>query len=78
VRKAFYRVTLGTILNIVLNIILIPIYGIKGAAIASLFGHIAANYLYDIFDNDLHGQFVMKTKSLIPIHWYIANIKKER
>ncbi len=78
VRKAFYRVALGTILNIILNIILIPIYGIIGAAIASLFGHIVANYLYDIFDNDLHGQFVMKTKSLIPIHWYIANIKKER
>ena len=67
-RKAFYRTLLGAILNVIFNFILIPKYGINGAAIATLLGQLIANYFYDIFDRDLHKQFKMKTMSFFPIH----------
>ena len=67
-KKYFHRTLFGAILNIVLNYVLIPKYGISGAALATLTGQIAANYLYDFFDPDLHSQLRMKTKSFFPIH----------
>jgi len=67
-KKAFYRTLLGAVINILLNYILISRYGINGAAIATLLGQLVANYLYDLFDKDLHIQFKMKTKSFLPIH----------
>jgi O-antigen/teichoic acid export membrane protein len=67
-KKSFYRTLLGAILNIILNFILIPKYGINGAAIATLLGQFIANYVYDIFDRDLHNQLKMKTISFFPIH----------
>ncbi len=67
-KKAFYRTTLGAIINIILNYLLIPIYGINGAAIATIIGQISANYLYDIFDKDLQQQLKMKTMCFFPIH----------
>ena len=67
-KKAFYRALLGAIVNIALNYMLIPIYGIYGAAIATIIGQIFANYIYDIFDKDLHHQFKMKTMCFFPVH----------
>ncbi|CAA6814272.1 MAG: Membrane protein involved in the export of O-antigen, teichoic acid lipoteichoic acids [uncultured Campylobacterales bacterium] len=67
-KKAFYRTLLGAVLNISLNYVLIPKYGINGAAVATLLGQFSANYLYDVFDKDLHGQLKMKTMSFFPIH----------
>lgn len=67
-KKAFYRTLLGAVLNVILNYILIPKFGIRGSAIATLLGQFFANYVYDIFDKDLHPQFIMKTKSFFPVH----------
>ncbi|MBB4803683.1 O-antigen/teichoic acid export membrane protein [Flavobacterium nitrogenifigens] len=67
-KKAFYRTLLGAVLNVILNYVLIPIYGICGSAIATLIGQFFANYVYDIFDKDLYQQLKMKTKSFFPIH----------
>jgi O-antigen/teichoic acid export membrane protein len=66
--KSLYKTLLGAAVNVVVNYFLIPIYGIKGAAIATFVSQFTANYLYDIFDKDLHKQLIMKTKSFIPIH----------
>ncbi len=67
-KKSFYRTLLGAVLNVVLNLILMPKYGIKGAAFATLLGQFTANYAYDFFDRDLYHQLKMKTKSIFPIH----------
>ena len=58
----------GMILNIIGNYVLIPIYGIKGAAISTLFGHLAANLIYDIFDNRVRGQLKYKMRAFVPIY----------
>ena len=63
--KSFYRTLLGCILNIVLNYITIPKYGITGAAISTLLSQFTANYLYDIFDKDLFYQLKIKTKAIL-------------
>jgi O-antigen/teichoic acid export membrane protein len=67
-KKLFYRTLLGAILNVILNYILIPKFGIKGAAIATLLGQFSANYVYDFFDKDLHHQLKMKTRCFFPLH----------
>lgn len=67
-KKAFYRTLLGAVLNVILNYVLIPKYGICGSAIATLLGQFFANYVYDLFDKDLHKQLKMKTMSFFPIH----------
>jgi PST family polysaccharide transporter len=40
----FYRTSVGTLTNIILNIILIPLYGIIGSAIATLISYILATF----------------------------------
>lgn len=67
-RKAFYRSGLGAIANILLNYYLIPIYGINGAAIATLSCVFISNYAYDFIDKDLRTHRIMKTKSFFPLH----------
>lgn len=75
-KKALYRTSAGMIVNIVLNLLMIPKYGIYGAAFATLLGQITANMLYDLADSDLRHQFVMKLKSLFPLH-LLMNRKEE-
>jgi O-antigen/teichoic acid export membrane protein len=76
-KKAFYRTLIGAIVNVFLNYMLIPTHGIKGAAIATLIGQFSANYLYDIFDKDVYGQFKMKSKAFFPIHIFLRPTQKD-
>jgi len=69
---SLYRAALGAVLNVILNLFLIPSCGIHGAALAMLFSQIIANIGYDIFDKKLHGQLVMKIKALFyPFLWCV-------
>jgi len=63
-KKIFYRNLLGVIINISLNFILIPYYGIQGAAVATLASWMFSGYIYDLFDKDVRKMFLQKTKSL--------------
>lgn len=60
-----YRNIFGMIVNVVLNIIFIPKYGIVGAAYASLIAYISAFYLIDIFQKETRNIFYLKSKSLL-------------
>jgi O-antigen/teichoic acid export membrane protein len=63
-RIAFQRTFLGALANILFNFWLIPVYGILGAAVATLIAQFITNYGYDFFDKRLHSQIAMKTKAL--------------
>ena len=52
-RKFAVRTALAAVLNVGLNFVLIPLYGIKGAALSTLICTFFANYLMDWFDKDL-------------------------
>lgn len=55
----------GLILNIVLNLILIPKYGINGAAVATLISQFYASYLYYFLFKKTRHIFILQTKSIL-------------
>lgn len=62
---AMRRVLLGVIINISLNLLLIPSHGILGAAAAILASQIFAAFLYDAIDPKTKSQFNIKLKAFI-------------
>lgn len=66
-RKTFYRTVLGAISNVVLNLALIPRYGINGAAVATVLSQFIANFLYDFFDHSTRDVVIIKIRALFPI-----------
>lgn len=70
-RKPLYRTALGAVSNMLLNLALIPSYGINGAAVATVLSQFVANYLYDLFDSSTRSLLVTKTKALFPIHYFL-------
>lgn len=64
----FTRTLLGAIVNVLANFILIPLFGILGAALGTLFAQIAAAYLFDMLHPKTRSHFWMKTKSLVSFY----------
>ena len=69
--RAFFRTSAGMMVNILLNLVLIPRYGISGAAMATLVSYAFAGYVYDLFDTKCRGIFMVKTKALVGF-WRLA------
>lgn len=63
--RNFFRTLLGAVSNIVLNLLLIPAFGIMGSAVATLIAQALVNYVYDYFDLGLRDQFYLKTLALV-------------
>ncbi len=64
-RYAFYRTALGAILNILLNLVLISMYGISGAAIATVVSQSVAALFFDVLTNKTRAIFAMKVRTLL-------------
>lgn len=60
---SFYRTVLGLIINILLNVMLIPVYGIIGAAIATLVSYAFAAYVANLLFKESRIIFLMQTRS---------------
>jgi O-antigen/teichoic acid export membrane protein len=67
-KKFATRTMLGLLVNIMFNIVLIPLYGVEGAAISTLITLIIANYLINYFDKDLR-KLVFICNSSITLKW---------
>lgn len=67
-KKSLYRTALGAISNILLNLALIPRYGINGAAMATVLSQFIVNCLYDFLDSSTRGLFIIKIRALLQIH----------
>jgi len=61
---ALYRNVSGAIVNVILNLWLIPGYGVKGAAIATLVSYCMTSYIFDIFNYKTRKTFLQKTYSM--------------
>lgn len=68
-KKSLYRTSAGAVANVILNLLLIPAFGINGAAVATLISQFVVNYGYDIFDRDLRPSLWMKVRSFLPLHY---------
>ncbi len=64
---AFLRTFYGAVVNIILNYLLIPELGPKGAAIATLIAQSFAAYFFDMFAFATRKVFWMKTKAILMI-----------
>lgn len=59
-----YRSLTGAIVNVIMNLLLIPSFGLLGAAIATLIGQISATFLFDLFNKRTRPIFWLKLESL--------------
>lgn len=64
-RLTFYRSLLGAVFNVILNLLLIPKFGIRAAALTTLFSQFLAAFLFDILFSKTRHIFKMKLKSLL-------------
>ena len=63
---SFYRTLVGMIVNVILNFILIPIYGIIGSALATLISYSIATFSIG-FSKKTYKQLIMMMKSIFLI-----------
>jgi len=70
-RLALFRSCLGVFCSVMFNYILIPMYGMNGAAIGTLMTYIVTSYLSDFLNPKTREQFYMKSKSFL----VLINIK---
>lgn len=68
-KVSFYRTTIGMFVNVLLNVLLIPKYGIIGSAFATLISYSLATFSI-LFFNKLSYQFTMMLKSILFINFY--------
>ena len=66
---AFYRTLMGSIINITLNFLLIPIYGSVGAAIATIIAQFTAAFLSHAIHPKTRIIFRLQVSGLSPLSW---------
>jgi len=59
-----YRVFTGLLVNIILNLSLIPMFGVNGAAMATLISQAIASVLFNSFSNKTRTLFILQIKSI--------------
>ena len=64
-KRLFFRIIVAIALNIILNIVLIPIYKLEGVAFATIISLFFLEFVYDFFDKKLIDSHIFKLKSLI-------------
>ena len=64
-KLAFYRTLFGGLVNICLNLFLIPKYGIEGAAVATVISQACATLFFDFYNPRTRPIFWMKLKALV-------------
>ena len=66
---SFWRTFYGMVINLILNFILIPKFGVQGAAVATLISQVIAAYIFDFFNYKTRVMFFMKTKSFFLVNF---------
>jgi PST family polysaccharide transporter len=64
------RTLLGAVANVALNLLLIPDYGLVGAAVALVISQALASLFFDVLHRETHKMFLMKLSSLNPFAVY--------
>jgi len=71
---ALFRTITGSVVNIVLNLALIPQFGTTGAAVAALIAYTIATFSFGVVPN-LRGHLALMARSLNP-HFLLAELRK--
>ncbi len=65
--KAYIKSVFACGVNFLMNLLLIPVYGIAGAAIATLVGFLVANFIGHWFVSDYRYIFMMQARFFMPV-----------
>ena len=63
----FYRTLAGAVINVGLNLLLIPHYGGTGAAVATLVSQFVASYFFNLFNSRTYPVFRMQSIALLKV-----------
>lgn len=74
-KEALYRNVIAMLINVVLNYLFIPSFGIVGAAYATLISYAVSAFLYDLIRPRVRENFYMKLKAFFIIFRLIKNLK---
>ena len=74
-RFSLYSTAVGAVINVVLNFVLIPVYGNLGAAYATLVSLVTAGYLVNAFHGKTRKIFGLQTRALFLVS-LIARLKR--
>lgn len=80
-RYTLYRHILGAVVNIGLNLMLIPRFGIAGAAAATVFTQLACSYFFDLVNAPTRPLFTIKTRvvaALVPNTFHYLRLLRQR
>lgn len=77
-KKSFYKTLISLVINIVLNALLIPRYGIDGAAVATLITQFTALFLIDFFIEEYREQAWIQLKSFNSLYLLKEILQKYR
>jgi PST family polysaccharide transporter len=75
-KNLFYRTVYGLIVNVLLNYWWIPIFGVMGAAMATICSQMMMSYLSDAFSSKTRIMFYMKTEALLLKNLITGSLKK--
>lgn len=67
---ALQRNVLGAVVNVILNLLLIPRFGVVGAAVATVISQAIASWLYDGIQQVTRKMFWMKLAAINPMNWH--------
>jgi PST family polysaccharide transporter len=73
---SFYRTLSGCVANVLLNFLLIPKFGINGAAVATVIAQCFAAFLFDFSNPKTRPIFWMKVKAFNPVPLLRAGIRR--
>lgn len=62
---SFYRNSIAALFSLLLNINLIPVLGVSGAAISMTFSFILSSLIFDALGRKTHSQFLIKCKAIL-------------
>ncbi len=65
-KKYLYKSLFGVFVNIILNYFLIKLYGVNGAAMATIITMFSINYIYDVLDKDVRKFYYLKFMCFLP------------
>ncbi|MFD1188892.1 flippase, partial [Pontibacter rugosus] len=66
-KYSMYRTSVGAVINVILNLILIPLYGIAGSAVATLISQFVASVLLNAFFSSTRVIFKLQTRAILGI-----------
>ena len=72
----FQRTVYGAVANILLNLLLIPKFGVNGAAIALVISQAIASWLFDGIQKVTRHMFFMKLSAMNPARWCVLILYK--